>query len=793
MSFQNGNGRFSVSDFVRKQTLLMTSQEQDRTLPCLKLQGGGRVSSFRGRIDAQGLVEQVVAEFARKARSGGLRMVMLATFAAGLSGCGGTFNNLPNVDVDNHLVQTPLGSLQGKVNGGQSPIFQSHIYLMKASHSGYGAPSISLLNAASNTIADTTAVGTSSNPAYYVASDSAGNFNITGDYSCTYNATNPEQSDLLYLLGLGGQTNFSFNGVGTLVPGTNNPYIGEIAVLGQCPSNGTFAGHLSYIIMNEVSTVAAAYALAQFSNGALAVGSPSAQQAEIGLTNAFANANILYDIQGTTALHEARKTPPGASGSVPYMLVNTLANIVANCINTSNSAGGIGFGTTAPSNTTCKSLWSNTGSTTTDTASAMMYVAQHPTKNVSTLFGLQGSSYEFVDRLATAPNDLTVAVNFTGSAFSNAVDVAVDSNGNPWVTNSDGLLSKMTPGGLISSFNIPGASYVALDTNNHAWVTSNTSNGPVYELNNAGAQVFSYSGQLYGDLNYPMGIALDGKGNVYVANSGGGQNLLNALLGNVPGDIVRISGSGTGSSFGSYFQGALTQLANTIPAVSQVAVDSTGNMWLSGDTAACVLLIFCAGENVQAVSGSAGFTNLNVLTPVTNLVSSLLSTQVGSISCFLFCSITEQTNGLAIDGANNSWVAVSGTTDKLVSISSNGVQSSGITGGGINNPQGVAIDGSGNVFVANTGNSSISEYASQGVKGFISGSNGILSATNSASSPASMLNKPSNLDIDQAGNVWVVNSASNNGSVTEFIGLAAPAVRPLAKAASTSMLATRPQ
>jgi hypothetical protein len=719
------------------------------------------------------------------------RMGALAVITASFSGCGGAFNNLPSVNIGDVLSQTPLGEIRGQIYGGQSPVYLNHVYLMKASHNGYGAASTSILTPASNTSADTTVLGTSSNPAYYVSTDAYGDLDITGDYSCTYNATHPEQSDLLYLLGLGGQSNFSFNALGNLVPGTNNPYIGEMAVLGQCPPDGTFAGHLSYVYVNEVSTVAAAYALAPFATSSYAVGSPSSSAAETGLTNAFANANLLYDIQGSSVLHEARKTPPGSTGTVPYLLVDTLANIVANCVNASNTGGGAGT-STGPTNTICKALWSNTGSGSTDTASALIYLAQHPTKNVSALYSLQGSNFAFVDRLTTVPNDLSMAVNFTSTAFSNALDVAVDGSGNAWVTNSDGLLSKVTPTGSLSSFNVPGASYVAIDTNGHPWVTSDISNGPVYELSNAGAQLYSYTSQAYSDFNRPKGIALDGKGNAYVANSGGGQTLLTGLLGNVAGDIVRINGRSTAATFSSYYQGALVQLANTIPAVSQVAVDSTGNMWLSGDTSSCVLLIFCAGENVQSVSGSTSFANLSLLTPVTNLVSSLLSTQVGSISCFIFCSVSEQTNGLAIDGANTAWVAVSGSTDKLVSISSSGVQSSGLTGGGLNNPQGVAIDGAGNVFIANTGNASISEYASQGTKGFLSGSNGIFGASNSASSPSSMLNKPSNLDIDQAGSVWVVNSAANNGSITEFIGLAAPAVRPLATAASTASLASKP-
>jgi DNA-binding beta-propeller fold protein YncE len=90
------------------------------------------------------------------------------------------------------------------------------------------------------------------------------------------------------------------------------------------------------------------------------------------------------------------------------------------------------------------------------------------------------------------------------------------------------------------------------------------------------------------------------------------------------------------------------------------------------------------------------------------------------------------------------------------------------------------VDGAGNVWVANTGNNSVSEFTSAGTA--VTGSTiGYTGGT---------LSVPTTLDVDESGNLWVVNSTGN--SVTEFIGMATPAVRPLAAAAAAGTLGTKP-
>jgi sugar lactone lactonase YvrE len=630
---------------------------------------------------------------------------------------------------------------------------------MSASKTGYGSASKSILTNAANTNADTTVLGSPGNPAYYTTTDSAGNFNITGDYTCNYNSTNPSQSDQLYILSLQGNATYIPGNPNT--GGVNNPMIGLMAALGQCPSSGTFAGNIAFIYVNEVSTIATAYALAGFATNGSSIGSGSSVASQTGLANAFANAGQLYDIQGSTPSHEARLTTPGTgiTGLVPQALLDTLANIIASCVNASNSAA-------IPTSGFCQTLYNNTGSAA-NTADAAIYIAQHPNKNIGNLYGLQTGAVPFGDNLATQPTDFSVGINFSGSGLSTPVDVAVDASGNAWVTSNVGKVSKLTPLGLQaagSPFTVATANYVAIDQNGNAYVSSSSSNY-IAELNSTGASV---AGTPYtnGDFASPAGIAGDGNGNMFVANVGGsGLSNLFGLLGQY-GDLIKINGTGSTATQTIYSNSLLYLGAelNQLPSVSQVAVDSSGYVWAAGDGLGCVALLLCTGQNVERLSGS-------------NFTTAGVSFVTPAATCLLFCT-NESPRGIAIDSSNNGWVAFGGTTNEVQKITAAG-SATAYTGGGLNNPQGVAVDGSGHVWVANMGSSTISEFASTGT-----------AITGATAYSGGTLSVPTALDLDQSGDLWVVNSTGN--SVTEFIGLAAPTARPLAAAVANGTLATKP-
>jgi DNA-binding beta-propeller fold protein YncE len=124
--------------------------------------------------------------------------------------------------------------------------------------------------------------------------------------------------------------------------------------------------------------------------------------------------------------------------------------------------------------------------------------------------------------------------------------------------------------------------------------------------------------------------------------------------------------------------------------------------------------------------------------------------------------------GVAIDQGGRAWVANSGTNAVSV-FGSTGAAAPGspLTGGGLAMPSAVAIDGQGVVWVAN-----------QGTVGSISEMTFGQGASLSAAAGFGVLHAPAGIAVDASGSVWTANSGDN--SVSEIIGIAAPATVPLA-------------
>jgi hypothetical protein len=101
----------------------------------------------------------------------------------------------------------------------------------------------------------------------------------------------------------------------------------------------------------------------------------------------------------------------------------------------------------------------------------------------------------------------------------------------------------------------------------------------------------------------------------------------------------------------------------------------------------------------------------------------------------------------------------------------------GFSGGGINFPSDVAIDGAGNAWVVNY-NNSLTEISSAGA---------ILSGTKGYTSGG--LNTPTSVAVDGSGNVWAANYFY---TVSEIIGVATPVVTPISVGVKNSTLGTRP-
>jgi len=152
-------------------------------------------------------------------RQNAIVSAMLAV-AGLLSGC--AFGGGPGSQSAS-AVPAALTHISGSVFGGQQPVSGATIQLYSVGTLGAGSPSTPLI-------------------ASTVTTNGSGQFNITGTYSCT-SATE------VYIVALGGNA-----GSGT------NTTLSLMAALGPCSALTSS----TFINMNELTTVAAVYALAPF-------------------------------------------------------------------------------------------------------------------------------------------------------------------------------------------------------------------------------------------------------------------------------------------------------------------------------------------------------------------------------------------------------------------------------------------------------------------------------------------------------------------------------------------------
>jgi streptogramin lyase len=593
-----------------------------------------------------------VAYIAGMIRCGQLRLRLLALVCVAitaplLGGCGSSVSAVQRGE-----------PFTGRVRAGQHPVAGAAMELDAAGSAGNGAGSLNLLNTP-------------------VTTDSRGRFNIAHDYVC------PAATTQVYLVTRGGDPGL----------GVTNPALAMVAALGNCGDLRNSAD----VVVNEVTTVAAAWALAPFlSTGGIVGASPTNAT---GLRNAFASAKNLADTASGTAPGSALPTGAVTESAKLY----TLANALAACV---NSNGG----------SACSALFSAAavgGTAPATTLDAAMNIVRQPGTNVAAVFHAARAQGPFQPALSTSPNDWTMSVTYGGCAsgcggLNLPGSVAIDSGGNVLIANFfGGVVSEFSPAGVpVSANGIAGtglrASYgVAVDGSDNVWVTNEQSvtgannhhSGSVSEFTSTGVERSGY-GYTGGGVYYPLAVAVAPNGEIWVADHSASSATLLAA------DGSPISGGG------GYARSAL-------PFTTAVATDANSDGWFAVENAAVRV------------------------------------TPAGVVTSFNCC---DGPAGIAVDAAGNVWVA-DYMASKIVELTAAGAvahRTSILQGNG--GPQGIAVDGAGNVWTANYYGNVLVELAGS-TAGVVSPAVGYgLDAR---------LSEPYGLAIDASGGVWISNAYTN--------------------------------
>ena len=612
-------------------------------------------------------------------------LIVLSICACLLGGCGGAVTGSPD----------PVAGVtaQGLVLGGQQPVTGAKIYLYAAGSVGYGSASISLLNAAAS------GVSTDSSGKGYILTDNAGRFDLTGDWRCAAG------TDQVYLLSLGGNPGLPL--------AADNTALALMTVLGTCDE---LASTNPKLVIDEVTTVASVWALRPFMMDALHIGASATNLA--GLTHAFAQVPNIVD----TATGQALTSIP-AKGTLPQRKINTLANLLAPCVNSASGASAA-----------CGSLFATATPPAelqaADTIAAARYIANNPGHQVSALFLLGSATPPFQPQLAHAPDDWMLFVTYRGGGLNKPTSLEVDGSGNVWVANYAGGVSAFsslgmplaaggyTGGGLNESFGL------AIDARDNLWISNeqstggvNSNLGTITKLSPGGEPLSGNSGYDSGGIYFPVAVAADPNGNMWVVDYGDSK-------------VTLVDSAGLPLS------GEVGWGGTSLDFPVAVAVDSRHNAWVANQATDAITKISADGSHTSIVHCCDG------------------------------------ASGIAIDQRDNAWVT-NYYGDSISEVSSSGsVLLNSVAGGGLLHPQGIALDGSGTIWVANYRGNSISALsgaASEAPGTFLSPASGF-------GKDASLL-EPYGLALDGSGNAWVSNFGNN--TVTEFLGIATPIRTPL--------------
>jgi len=511
------------------------------------------------------------------------------------------------------VTPTPKPAFNGKVVSGGNPVAGASVAIWAVGSTGYGTGATELKFNTATTAADGT---------FY-----------SGIFPCPPLASTP-----MYVTVQGGNAG-----------GGTNGNLMMMASLGACSTIGF--GQKTFVI-NEVTTAASVYALAQFlstTNSGMA-GAPSTNAT--GLANAFATEAYLVDPTTGTA---------SSGASTAQKNLNSIANALGACDQTDGASSA---GCTELLNCALPGAMFSAGACSggtgsiTDTLAAALSIALNPASvSIAGINDVASKAALYSPALASAPHDWSLPLNFV-SIFNDPQGVAIDSSGGSWVANfNNDKVNNVAPSGS----NFSGPEGVAIDSSGHVWV-SNTTGNTVTALNNDGT-LFGNFAPTGSNFDKPELLAIDGSGHVWVSNNSG--NTVTAL--NNDGTLF-----GNFAPAGSNFDGP-----------EGVAIDSLGDVWL------------------------ANFSN-NTVTALTN-AGALLGNFAPAGSNF------SAPEGLAIDGSGRAWVTNT-TGNTVTALNNDGTLFGNFAPAGSNFdlPLGLAIDGSGRVWVANFNNNTVTALNNSG-------------------------------------------------------------------------------
>ncbi len=282
----------------------------------------------------------------------------------------------------------------------------------------------------------------------------------------------------------------------------------------------------------------------------------------------------------------------------------------------------------------------------------------------------------------------------------------------------------------------------------------------------AGTGVPGYNGDggvaTSAQLNSPYGVAVDAWGNLFIADSE------NQRVRKVTASRVITTVAGTGVAGYNGDGGAATSAQLNYP--YGVAVDPSGNLFIADfnnqrirKVAASGVITTVAGTGVAGYNGDGGVAT---------------SAQLN----YPFSVVVDSSGNLFIDDYGNQRIRKVATSGIITTVAGTGV--AGYNGDGgvatsaqLNDPWGVTVDSSGNLFIADYGNQRIRKVATSGIITTVAGTGVAGYNGDGADATSAQLNNPDGVAVDASGNLFIADSTNQrirkvdiSGGITTVAG-----------------------
>ncbi|HTK07122.1 MAG TPA: NHL repeat-containing protein [Ktedonobacteraceae bacterium] len=379
----------------------------------------------------------------------------------------------------------------------------------------------------------------------------------------------------------------------------------------------------------------------------------------------------------------------------------------------------------------------------------------------------------------------------TANSLSLPLSVIVDSGGNLYVADTSnhrvlyyvagsttatrvygqgGSFTTGTYYGNASASNLYGSQSIAVDSSGNLFTVDTNNNRVLYYVagsttatrvygqgGNFTTNTFNTGGRTATSLSRPTGATVDSSGNLYIADANN-----NRVLYYTAGSTTATRVYGQGGSFTTANSVSIT--ANSLNTPSAVAIDSSGNLYIA-DTNNNRVLYYAAGSTTATrVYGQGGSFTSNAANNGGVTATSLNAPQ-----------------GVAVDSSGNLYIADNGNNRVLYyaagsttairvygqggSFTSNVANNGGVTATSLNAPQGVIVDSGGNLYIADANNNRVLYYVAGSTTArrvYGQGGSFIINTANSIGGvTASSLDQPEGVAVDSSGNIYVADNLNN--------------------------------